>query len=104
MKISIKKLKIFKESNNRFSLLTSLKQTFLFLLPVFMIGAFSLSIESFPIKAVREFIASALNGKIKEILDLLYNATYGFAAVYLLQCNRPIKSISLQICFSRSLT
>ncbi len=83
MKISIKKLKIFKESNNRFSLLTSLKQTFLFLLPVFMIGAFSLSIESFPIKAVREFIASALNGKIKEILDLLYNATYGFAAVYL---------------------
>lgn len=65
------------------SVFASLRQSFMFLMPIFMIGAFALSLEYFPITAVREFIEYEFNGRIKQVLDLLYNATYGFAAIYL---------------------
>lgn len=65
------------------SVITSVKQAFTFLIPVFMIGAFALSIEYFPIAAVRQFIGTAANGWLYRLLDLIYSATYGFAAVYL---------------------
>mgnify|MGYP002517495946 CR=1 FL=1 len=65
------------------SVLTSLRQAFQVLLPVFMVGAFSLSMMDFPVAAVRNFIGTALGGSIRAALELVYNATYGMAAVYL---------------------
>ena len=59
-----------------------IKQTFLFLVPVFIIGACALMIQSFPVTAVREFIATRWGGVLYELLDIIYTATYGFAAVY----------------------
>lgn len=55
----------------------------MFLMPVFMVGAFALCIEYFPVAGFRSFIEHEFGGIIKRILELLYNATYGFAAVYL---------------------
>lgn len=71
----------FKVEENSF--LASLRMSFLFLVPVFLIGALTLTIQHFPVTAVREFLQTALNGKISDFLQLVYNATYGFAAVYL---------------------
>lgn len=62
---------------------SSVKQAFTYLIPVFMVGAFALSIEYFPIAAVQEFIGTAAGGRLRQISDLIYNATYGVAAIYL---------------------
>ncbi len=78
-----KKLFIRSSLNKSDSVIASLKQSFLFLVPIFIIGALSLSLKSFPITFIRVFIKTALNGKILQVLNLIYNATYGFASVYL---------------------
>lgn len=58
------------------SFLASLRMSFLFLVPVFLIGALTLTVQYFPVAAVREFAQTALDSKISEFLQLLYNATY----------------------------
>ncbi len=65
------------------SVIASVKQAFIFLIPIFMIGACAITIQSFPVASVRNFIQNAYNGSINKFLDIVYNATYGFAAVYL---------------------
>lgn len=50
----------------------SIKQAFLFLIPVFMTGACALMVQSFPVRAVREFIASACGGVLYELLGVLH--------------------------------
>lgn len=61
----------------------SIKRAFSFLSPVFMIGAAALTIQNFPIAAVRTFIQSVWNGFFDHLLTVIYDATCGFAAVYL---------------------
>lgn len=63
--------------------LISIKQAFLFLIPVFIIGAGALTLQSFPVAAIRDFIRTVWNGKLNALLMTIYDATYGFAAVYL---------------------
>ena len=66
------------------SVLVSVKRAFSFLVPVFMIGACTLTIQNFPVPVIRDFVHTALNGHINEFLDVIYNATFGLSAVYLL--------------------
>lgn len=63
--------------------LSAIKRSFIMLVPVFMIGAFVLLIQYFPITPIREFIATALNGTIFDILSGVYYATFGLVSVYL---------------------
>lgn len=67
--------------NNKF--LSAIKRSFIMLVPVFMIGAFVLLIQYFPITPIREFISTALNGTIYDILSGVYYATFGLVSVYL---------------------
>lgn len=76
--------------------LIAIRRAFPFLIPVFIIGACALSIQCFPISSVRNFILTALNGKINEFLTAVYQAAYGFAAIYL------VMVLSYQ--YSRNLT
>lgn len=64
--------------------LNEVVQSFVSLIPIFLIGAFSLVLQYFPVPAVAEFIKSAFGGTIYEILNILYDVTYGFVAVYIL--------------------
>ena len=64
-------------------LLETLRRAFTFLIPIFLIGAGTLVLQDFPVTAVREFIQTDAGGSIYSVLSLLYNITFGFAAVYL---------------------
>ncbi len=64
-------------------LIATLRGAFTFLIPIFLIGASTLVLQDFPVTAVREFIQTAAGGSIYSVLSLLYNITFGFAAVYL---------------------
>lgn len=72
---------IDKYGNNRIS--ESVKRAFSFLLPVFMIGAGALTLQNFPITVIREFINGVWDGFFNKLLSVIYDATYGFAAIYL---------------------
>lgn len=63
--------------------LSSIKKSFTSLIPMFMCGAFALLLQSFPVAVVQNFIKTALNGTIDTFLDIIYNATYGIASIYL---------------------
>lgn len=73
---------IYLKFNKNYALI-SIKQAFLVLIPVFIIGAIALMIQSFPITTIRNFIENAFDGNIYSILTIIYKATYGFAAIYL---------------------
>ncbi|MGM9970030.1 MAG: PTS sugar transporter subunit IIC/EAL domain-containing protein [Anaeroplasma sp.] len=67
-----------KLEKNRF--LASIKQAFIMLIPIFMIGATALLLENFPISVIRDYISST---KIYSFLNIIYLATYEFATIYL---------------------
>lgn len=70
-------------STDNNSIFSVIKQAFLSLIPIFMIGACALVLQYFPITIIRNFIQNALNGKIFDFLNVIYLVTFGFSAVYL---------------------
>lgn len=85
------------ENSNLFN---ELVQSFVSLIPVFMIGAFVLVIQNFPIKVFTDWLTNACNGYIYEGLDMIYDATYGMVAIYILIVLSFKYSISLTKGFS----
>ena len=69
-----------------------IKKAFLFLLPVFLIGAATLTLQNFPITPVREFLNGIFDGFFYNFFNTVYAATYGFASLYLV--------ITLSYCLS----
>lgn len=65
------------------SIFLVIKQAFQSLIPIFIIGACALVIQNFPITAIREFVKNSLNGRLYDFFDLIYNATFGFSALYI---------------------
>ena len=61
--------------------LEAIKRAFTMLLPIFILGAFSLLMMYFPIKSVRESIEGTT---FYDILKLIHFATYGVATLYLI--------------------
>ncbi|MBQ9899958.1 MAG: EAL domain-containing protein [Acholeplasmatales bacterium] len=59
----------------------ALKRSFTMMIPVFIIGAFSLVMMYFPIEAVRNAIDGTF---VFNVLETIYYATYGIAVIYLL--------------------
>lgn len=66
------------------SLFVSIKKGLMLLIPVLVTGSIALMLQSLPIPAVREFVEQAFGGALLEILNLIYDATFGMMAVYLL--------------------
>lgn len=89
--VSVEKIRARLDGFENSSIVEMIKRAFIFLVPIFIIGAVSLAVRYFPIPAVRDFIDLELGGFIGELLDAIYSATYGFAAVYLV--------ISISYCF-----
>lgn len=73
-------------------ILGAIRRAFIFLIPVFVIGASAVALKNFPVEAVRYFIKNFAGGFIDKFLGVIYSATYGFAAVYLV--------LSLSYCLS----
>ena len=73
-------------------ILGALRRAFIFLIPVFVIGASAVALQNFPVSAVRSFFKNFAGGFIDEFLGVIYSATYGFTAVYLV--------LSLSYCLS----
>lgn len=80
--------------------LNEIVQSFVALIPVFLIGAFTLVIQYFPIPAVSEFIRNAFGGILYKGLGYVYDATYGVVAIYVLVLLSFKYSISLTNGFS----
>ncbi len=53
------------------------------MIPVLIIGAFSLILKTFPIKGYQTFINTFANGFILNLFDFIYQATFGVLAVYM---------------------
>lgn len=70
-------------TGSKSSIFASIHQAFLFLTPLFVIGACALAVQNFPAAAVRNAVETALGGRLSTVLGILYQATYGFASVYL---------------------
>lgn len=81
------------ENNNTFK---SIKTAFISLLPVFLTGATTLTLQDFPINSVREFVNGVFNGFFYHLFNIVYTATYGFASFYLV--------ITLSCCLSQTKT
>lgn len=59
-------------------------QSFVVLFPIFIIGAFSLTLQNFPVPAVAQWIREAFDGLLYNGLEFVYDATYGMVAIYVL--------------------
>ena len=53
------------------------------IIPVLIVGAFSLILKSFPVDAFQEFIANFAGGFLLTLLDLIYSATFGVLSLYM---------------------
>lgn len=71
-----------------------IKESLIMIVPVIMMGAFSLLLKSFPFDGYQEFIKSFAGGVIYTILSYMYQATYGMLSVYMV--------VSVAMCYASS--
>lgn len=65
-------------------LFASIKKGLLLLIPVLLTGSFALMLRSLPFPGVSSFMEQAAGGLLMKLLDLVYDATFGLMAIYLL--------------------
>ena len=53
------------------------------MIPVVTIGAFALIIKTFPIEVYQKFITTFASGFIYDLVDIIFNATFGMLSVYM---------------------
>jgi lactose/cellobiose-specific phosphotransferase system IIC component len=53
------------------------------MIPVLLIGAFSLTLKTFPVEAYQNAITAFADGFIPQFLELMYSATFGVLSVYM---------------------
>ncbi len=74
--------KIYEETENCVAL-QSIRDGLVMIIPVLMIGSFSILFRSLPIPVYQDFISNFGGGFLADIFVFLYGATVGFLAVYL---------------------
>lgn len=72
---------IYKIENNQ--ILSSIKKGFTLLIPVLLVGSFSLLFLNFPVAAFQAFIDGWAGGALDTALNFLFDSTVGFMSVYL---------------------
>ena len=79
------KEKISKAINNfqNSNIIRSIRNGLVNMIPILIIGAFSLVLMYFPITAYQNFIKSFANGFIYTLFDFIYSATFGVLSVYM---------------------
>ena len=53
------------------------------MIPVLLIGAFSLTLKTFPVEGYQKAISVFAGGFIPQLLELVYSATFGVLSVYM---------------------
>ncbi len=53
------------------------------MIPILMIGAFALVLQSFPVEAYQEFINSFAHGFLYDVFHMIYQATFGVLSFYM---------------------
>ena len=53
------------------------------MIPVLIIGAFALILQTFPVEEYQRFIATLAGGFVLELLELVYSATFGVLSLYM---------------------
>lgn len=71
--------KIRQKLHNSTSIL-AIKHGLMLAIPFLILGSFALLINSFPIDAYQNFLTSFLNGRLSELLTIIYNASLGSIA------------------------
>lgn len=64
------------------SLLNSVKQGFVLVMPIFVIGGFVLLLMNIPVSAVNQFIRIVWDARLFQALNILYDVTFGCAGLY----------------------
>lgn len=75
-------LKRFVERIENRNIIIAIKYGLVELIPIFMIGAFSLALKSMPWSVYQTFIQNFGNGILKSLLQITYNVTFGMLSVY----------------------
>ena len=78
-----KRIKKFFSILEEIESLVAVKRALVEIIPIIMIGAFSLMFRSMPIDGYQAFILSWGNGIIDNILKIAYDATFGMLSVYM---------------------
>lgn len=86
----------------------AVRQSFILLFPILVIGSIALLLLSFPIEAVRTFIEKVFNGSLSSLLEVVYFVTFGLFSLYLVvviayKCHRVIsdrKNIIIFACIN----
>lgn len=74
-------------------LLQSIRNGLVMIIPILLIGSFSVVLRSLPIAGYQNFINNFGDGAIYKVFSFMNNATMGFLAVYL--------TVAISICYSR---
>lgn len=74
-------------------LLQSIRNGLVMIIPITLIGCFSVVLGSLPVSVYQEFITGFADGALKKIFAFIQNGTLGFLAVYL--------TFAISICYSR---
>ncbi|MBQ7500353.1 MAG: PTS sugar transporter subunit IIC/EAL domain-containing protein [Clostridia bacterium] len=61
----------------------SIRGGLLLVIPVLIIGAFSLILKEFPVDPYKEFISVFAGGMILKLLEIIYSATFGVLSIYM---------------------
>ncbi|MCJ7856986.1 EAL domain-containing protein [Lachnospiraceae bacterium NSJ-143] len=64
----------------------SIRKGLLMLIPLLVVGSAALTLKSLPLPAVNAFIEAAAGGTVLDILNLIYDATFGIMSICLLVC------------------
>lgn len=75
------RLIVYKMDNS--STISAIRRGLIMILPVLILGSFALLLKSLPIAAYQRFIANAFSGAFLQMMDFVYDATYGMLSVYI---------------------
>ncbi len=67
----------------RMTVIRSVRNGLVDLIPVLIIGAFALILQTFPVDAYQEAVASIAGGFFLKLLEMVYSATFGMLSVYM---------------------
>ena len=73
----------FVRKTEQSTIVRSIRNGLVNMIPVLIIGAFALIIKTFPVDGYQDFITSFAGGFIYSLFDLIYSATFGVLSVYM---------------------
>ena len=77
------KLRSFLGKLEHLIIVQSIRNGLINIIPILLIGAFSLILKTFPVDAYQDAIANFAGGFILQILNIIYSATFGALSLYM---------------------